>query len=554
MRWLGALAVTLVAACVCVITAAGLWGPSGAVATTDRCLCLLGSPPSPSGLVISLWVALTAGACGTAAGLAALRRGWRPRPRVLAAVGLLIAAVFVALPAMGSTDLLNYAAFGRMSALGHSPYEMTPIELRRLGDPIGLLTTKSWEDAPSVYGPVATATEWAASRLGGSSMAWTIFWLKVWNGAAFALGALALDRMAGPDAARRARAHLLWTLNPLLLWHLVAGGHVDGLAAGLAVTALWAGLRAGRAASRLGGFGLGAAAGVLLGAAVAVKAPFAVFGLGLLWAARRSPRALAGGALGTVAVLIPGYAATGPEAIRVLVARGADPSWIGTWKMIMIGTGARPPGWVLSWGALLLTVLVAAVFLRGLLPGFGSGRQADPQAVAVRVALAVGIAWTVVTPVYFPWYEAMLFPLLALVPASRLDGIEIGRTGVASVASVPGLGVVIHAVPMQLTAAITAMIVTPLVLMVTGIMLVHGSLAGGRRAKDRPLDGVVAERPGSGPVDRHVVEEGDAGGGRVAAAGTAGEEPGPAGEGPLGGGPLGDLVAVDPCPDAGAAA
>jgi hypothetical protein len=33
------------------------------------------------------------------------------------------------------------------------------------------------------------------------------------------------------DPARRARAHLLWSLNPLLLWGLIAAGHVDTVAA-----------------------------------------------------------------------------------------------------------------------------------------------------------------------------------------------------------------------------------------------------------------------------------------------------------------------------------
>ena len=28
----------------------------------------------------------------------------------------------------------------------------------------------------------------------------------------------------------RLRAHLLWSVNPLLLWEIVAGGHIDGLA------------------------------------------------------------------------------------------------------------------------------------------------------------------------------------------------------------------------------------------------------------------------------------------------------------------------------------
>jgi hypothetical protein len=74
---------------------------------------------------------------------------------------------------------------------------------------------------------------------------------------------LALDRLAGADRARRARVHLLWTLNPLMLWALIGGAHVDGLAvAGLATV--------GPSVLRSG------AAGLLLGAAAAVKAPYLV--------------------------------------------------------------------------------------------------------------------------------------------------------------------------------------------------------------------------------------------------------------------------------------
>jgi hypothetical protein len=68
-----------------------------------------------------------------------------------------------------------------------------------------------------VYGPLATGTEWAASALSSGSATSTVFWLKVWNALAFLAAALALGRLAGADRARRARVHLLWPLNPLML-------------------------------------------------------------------------------------------------------------------------------------------------------------------------------------------------------------------------------------------------------------------------------------------------------------------------------------------------
>jgi hypothetical protein len=51
------------------------------------------------------------------------------------------------------------------------------------------------------------------------------------------------DRLLDPlraDPGRRLRAHLLWTLNPLLLWDVVAAGHLDVLAAAAGLLGLLA--------------------------------------------------------------------------------------------------------------------------------------------------------------------------------------------------------------------------------------------------------------------------------------------------------------------------
>src|ERR1700746_3415745 len=87
---------------------------------------------------------------------------------------------------------------------------------RRSGDPIGRQIPfgeipPTWTTTVSVYGPVATGTEWVAAELGGSSLARITFWLKLEEALAFGTVILALDRLLRADPARRLRAHLLWS-------------------------------------------------------------------------------------------------------------------------------------------------------------------------------------------------------------------------------------------------------------------------------------------------------------------------------------------------------
>ena len=228
-------------------------------------------------------------------------------------------ATFVVLPPAGSTDALSYAIDGRIVMTGHSPYVMTPAQLRRTGDPVARFAPPTWVNTPSIYGPLATAEEWAAAELGGTSVARITFWLKLWNALAFGAVALALDRLLRSDVARRARAHLLWSVNPLLLWAMIAGGHIDGVATALGFGGLLV-LRVrlpGQAVSLVRAL----TAGLLVGAATACKAPFGIFGLSVVWASRRSSAALAGTAAGLLVVLVPGYAIAGWPAVRALAAR-----------------------------------------------------------------------------------------------------------------------------------------------------------------------------------------------------------------------------------------
>ena len=375
----------------------------------------------------AMWAAAVLGGGGVIAGLAAGRRGAPLPARPLMAAGLVAVAAFTVLPPAGSTDVLDYAAYGRIVVLGHSPYVMTTKQLRGSGDPVGRAAPHTWETFVTAYGPVATAEQWAAAELGGTSAPRITFWLKLWSAIAFSAVVLALDRLLRADTARRARAHLLWSANPLLLWVLVAAGHVDVMAA----AAGFLGLALLRRTEPGGEPGLlrWLAAGMLIGLAVDLKATYVLFGLGLAWAARRSLAALLCAGTGAAAVVVPAYAPFGLPVIKALVSRDGEAS-IGNFYQ----TGSGLHQYVLPHILLLggLAFAVVAVLLLVRLP------DGTPGLPAVQPALALSIAWLFFWPYQFPWYDAIAFCLLALYPASRLDWLMIARLTAATFAFMPG--------------------------------------------------------------------------------------------------------------------
>jgi hypothetical protein len=370
------------------------------------------------------WLAAALGGLGLILGLIAARRGWRPSPRALLGGGLLAVVALVLMPPIGSTDMMDYAIYGRITVLAHSPYRMTPAQFERSGDPVGDVAPFSWRNEPSVYGPLATVSEAAASALAGTSAARTVFWLKVWNGLAYLAMALALDRLLRSDAASRVRAHLLWTVNPLMLFAVLAGGHIDGLAAAAGFLGL--------ICLRRTGLARGLAAGVLVGAAIDIKAPFAFYLAGLAWAARRSPRELAAAALGAAAVLGPSYLLAGRAAAAVLARATGRPDLYQPWQLLNRALGQHSIRLFDDTAGLVAFVLLAVVLLWRM----PSGPAVMPF---VRPVLALSLAWLAFSPQQRPWYDAMLFPLLAVMPATRLDWVVAARALAATAAELPGV-------------------------------------------------------------------------------------------------------------------
>jgi len=475
--------------------------------------------PSPY-LAVGLTAAgLAAGTLGLVLVLRAVRRGWSVPARAVLVAGLLAAAALTLVPPFGSSDHLSYAAYGRMLVTGHDPYTTTPAQLAALGDPVAR-AVQDWSGSPSVYGPLATAIQGLASLAGGTSVRLTVFVLGLANLAAFAVTALLLHRMTRRHPVQQLRAALLWACNPLLLQVLVAGGHVDGQAVVFGVAAV-AVMFGPWPKGDLGGFippkgspgglvppkgGLGGwvppeetargswgvappasralVAGVLVGLGFAVKVTAALVGAGLAIALmlilgrqwrRLVPRLTALGA--GCAVTAGAAVAIGGSAMLTQSSRASDMVSIGSpWRVIrtiihlaVAGTAATD---IVKFGAIALMVVLAVLLIRGLPIGAGG-----------TPAFALALAWLFAWPYVLPWYDALawaLLPLVPLVPGTAAEGLAwllLARTAALGFGYLParqtdavlppGLGwlqpVIRHAVTPVVLAVATAWLVVLMV-------------------------------------------------------------------------------------------
>ena len=131
----------------------------------------LGAPHLPS-LVASVIMYISIGLCvlGLAMMLWANSRGWSPSPRKVFWTAAAAVAVLVNISPVGSGDVASYAAYGRIAALGYSPYTFVPAQLPGPNNPYTALVSPMWRGTPSVYGPVATWEHLLAASIGGEPL------------------------------------------------------------------------------------------------------------------------------------------------------------------------------------------------------------------------------------------------------------------------------------------------------------------------------------------------------------------------------------------------
>ncbi|MEW9530847.1 polyprenol phosphomannose-dependent alpha 1,6 mannosyltransferase MptB [Microbispora sp. NPDC049125] len=486
LAWVGVVATTLSVLATITI---GLLGPSAMVpdlasglgsGLTPGSAGGLGSgsawqPPYSLGvtpdahLVVALGAAaLILGTAGLGAGLLSVRR--MPSARLLVLLGCLAAGILAFLPPSGSADHLNYAAYGREAALGHDPYVTVPADLP--ADPV-IGAVEEWRTVPSVYGPVATAVQALASHIGGESLGLTVFVMALVNAAAFAATGLLLHRATRDDPVRQRRAALLWTANPLLVYQLVAGMHLDTLAIAFVVA------------------GLVTRRGALLGLGIAVKVTTGLVALGTAWELRRRPRTLALVAVAATVTVIVTYWLAGPHALDQVLNASKLVSLASPWNLVQGAAQLFHPGAYKAWiqaGSLLLMAALAVLLLRGPLRDM-AGTWRQPSGVAARegppVALAFVVAWLFAAPYALPWYDGLAFALLALVPASGVDAFMVARLGALSLAYLPARQAGQPYDLRWLVDVVREQVVPSLLLALT-VALVWWAARAGARARRRP--------------------------------------------------------------------
>ncbi|MFF5208554.1 polyprenol phosphomannose-dependent alpha 1,6 mannosyltransferase MptB [Streptosporangium sp. NPDC000396] len=397
----------------------------------------------------------------------ALRSRWKPDPRWLLAAGCVAVALLAFLPPSGSADHLNYAAYGRLAALGHDPYAVTPAELPK--DPV-TGAVEEWAGVTSVYGPVATAVQALASLVGGDSVRLTVFVMAIVNAAAFIATALLLHWFTRGDADLQRRAALLWAVNPLMIYHLAAGMHVDTLAVACMVAALTA---------------RGAASGLLLGVGIGVKLNAGLVALGPAWELRRSPARLAvvaGTATATVLVL---YGVAGSHVFDQVGAASKKVSLATPWQLVKTGLQTLfGPGAYSAWiqaGSLLLLAGLAWLLLR-----------AAPRHTAPAVAAAIVVAWLFAAPYALPWYDGLAFALLAMASWPALEEFMVARVTILSLGYLPAREALRPEDLLWLKTVVRERVV-PWSLLALTFALAWWAARAGARARRRPAS--AAPRP-----------------------------------------------------------
>jgi hypothetical protein len=440
----------------------------------------LDAHPSPHLFIVLTAAGVALSALGLGMCLYASRRGWWIRPRILLIAGAVAAVAFAFMPPIGSADHLNYAAYGRMAVTGNDPYSTAARALPV--DPV-IGAVQDWRDAPTLYGPIATAQQSFASLIGGRSVRLTVFVMSVTEVMAFLAVGLLLAHAAQGDRDRRLRAALLWSANPLMLYALVAGAHNDVLAlafavAGLVVFALPDPPWSRRADART--LGRCVAAGILIGAGAAVKINVAIVGAGpawiLLrdywWEARRATGSTRPGAGAAVARLLalPGvalvvtglaYLMAGPHSFDQLSRASRAVALATPWHLFAGTNGGllvTLPRAAVQQSAIVLTAVLAVLLLRAQpRPRVRDVRlAADPAGEdALRITAVLAIAWLFAAPYALPWYDGLGWAMLALVPWSRLDGLLLARTSMLALAYLPARDPRLAGLPRSLDWLIT---------------------------------------------------------------------------------------------------
>ena len=371
----------------------------------------LGAPalsPYPANFIMNAGLLLCC--LGLAGMLWANSRGWRPDPRRVFWSAAAVIAVLMNITPVGSSDVASYAVYGRIAVLGHNPYVYLPADLPGgLHNPYTAQVGIQWTRTPSVYGPVATWMHLAAALVGGSRPWLTIWVLMITT----AIGYLAAGYLLLRSAVNPVRAGLLWAANPLLIYLFVMSGHLDTFVALAGIAAILISRRGATVGHDL-------AVGLVIGLAGGIKISAAFVGLGIavpLIGERAWVRLLRTGAVAAAVTFGLYYFSYGLTAFRPLPKAS---TWViapSLWRLVQMTTHhfhlASPSATSALIGVLWPPLLLALAWYLY--------HRLSPDVPAVLAATcALTFAWVLVAPWSLPWYTAIAWVTLALLPRNSL--------------------------------------------------------------------------------------------------------------------------------------
>lgn len=324
-----------------------------------------------------------------------------------------------------SRDLYSYAAQAQIAHAGLNPYQATPADLPgRFLDEVAW----RWVDSPAPYGPLWLMLGKVAAAIAGDGVMRTVLAVRLLCIIGVALVVWLLPRLAALTGGRPEAALWLGALNPLVLVHLIAGGHNDALmlglgVAGLALAAMADGRARGLDSARLAG---GAA---IIAMAIAVKSPAAVMlaFAPLIWLQRRGQlrdlrqwivaSALALGSATAAFAAVTAISGMGLGWIKQVNSSIPVVNWLSLptslamlWRALHgVGLDRQPDGTVEAFRTAGTAITVIAV-----LACWAAARRWSPLTLC---AIALGIT-VLLGPSVQPWYYVWALSLAAATAAA----------------------------------------------------------------------------------------------------------------------------------------
>jgi alpha-1,6-mannosyltransferase len=335
----------------------------------------------------------------------------RARGRAVLTTAAVWTAPMLFAPPLFTRDIFSYLAQGGLPLAGFDPYAVGPEALPGIfSDNVHYF----WQDTPAPYGPLFILIAKAVAWVTGDTIILGVVLMRL-----ALLPGLLLFVWALPELTRRLGGRVsvaLWVAvaNPVMVIHMVGGGHNDLLVVGLLATGALIALR--------GRHALGIAL-VTLAMAVKASAVIALPFLVLVWAAHMSgsqrtriTKAIAAG----VAVFVAVFAACTVAAqvnLGWLPALSA-PSMIVNWMSLPTAVGEFthtllsalvnvPKQPFINVSRVLGGILLVYIAVRQ----WWAAREGGPD--AVRRAGVVLLATAVLSPAMLPWYVSWGMALVA---------------------------------------------------------------------------------------------------------------------------------------------